>query len=238
MCVCVCVYVCLVSGDTAEERVAIEAPSYWLELVGYFPNTVFVLHFVGPEVSAERHGRTIVLGPRLSLRFFRGGVGDYVAGELAPDVEHTLESIQVLSATTVLVAFNPGFGAGFPELALAWLQDLVGLCSLRIPCIMTCANDYSDLKGELAMLDHFLKPQFLFQPQTNPFRAVSTFRAAEGDSEWSSSSSHVYAFRGFAHGRSHSIVDFDDAQAVERQVTQICKTLIMNSSSRCISAAK
>ena len=210
---------------TAEERVAIEAPSYWLDLVGYFPHTTFVLHFVGPEVSAERHGRTIVLGPHLSLRFFRGGVGDYVAGELSSDLEHTLESVQALSTTTILVAFNPGFGAGFPQLAFAWLQDLIGLCSLRIPCIMTCANDYSDLRGELTMLDHFVKPQFLFQPQSNPFRAVSTFRAAEGDTEWSSSSSHVYAFRGFAHGRSQPVVDFDEAEAVKRQVTHICKTL-------------
>jgi hypothetical protein len=62
--------------------------------------------------------------------------------------------------------------------------DLVTLINANYPIIFTQANDYSDQRGELRVLETIFnnKIRFIIEPQENPFRAV-TYYHEEGRRE-------------------------------------------------------
>ena len=71
--------------------------------------------------------------------------------------------------------------------------------------IFTCANDYSDLRGEMLVFK-LLQARLVSSPQRCPFkaativRAPSSERSANGGVEWSCSSCYLYAVRGRTEG--------------------------------------
>ena len=80
------------------------------------------------------------------------------------------------------------------------LPDLVALLRLGLVAVFTCAIDYSDLRGELALFQT-LHAQLVLAPQRNPFKAATVVRESEAERcEWSCSSSYVYAVCGRADG--------------------------------------
>jgi hypothetical protein len=53
---------------------------------------------------------------------------------------------------TVTTGFNTGMGGGGGALARAWSADLVDVLRRPgTPAVFTAANDYADLRGELAV---------------------------------------------------------------------------------------
>ena len=69
--------------------------------------------------------------------------------------------------------------------------------------IFTCANDYSDLRGETLVFDKVFQGRvnYFMQPQENPFRAVTHY-TAEGRKEgsWSCGQTHLYGLQGWKEG--------------------------------------
>ena len=65
---------------------------------------------------------------------------------------------------TVAMGFNPGFGAGIPQLMKSWTKSLIQLATLGIPAIFSQANDYSDLNGELRLLKRVVGVRFVLTP--------------------------------------------------------------------------
>lgn len=56
-----------------------------------------------------------------------------------------LQGRQVLA-----VLYNTGCTTGDTALRASWEGDLKELLGRGFPCVFTCANDHSDLKGEIA----------------------------------------------------------------------------------------
>ena len=78
------------------------------------------------------------------------------------------------------IGFNTGMGGGGGELARGWAADLVrALSRPNTPAAFTAANDYADLRGELAAF-RALGARFAVEPSANPFRAY-THTVGEGD---------------------------------------------------------
>jgi hypothetical protein len=129
-----------------------------------------------------------LINDRLSGEFFKGSVQDFIdhVGEAALPQENT-----------IFIGYNPGFGSGYDVLLESWCVDLTSLFSMNRPVVFTQANDYSDQRGELRVLQSIFedKANFIIMPQANPFRAV-TYYHEEGKKEtsWSCSSTHLYAF--------------------------------------------
>ena len=90
---------------------------------------------------------------------------------------------------TVFVAFNPGFGSGNGELMFSWAQDLRLLCAKGALLICTCANDYSDLRGETTLLNAFIGARYVVVPQRCPFQAASCMLDESNQNMWTSVSS-------------------------------------------------
>lgn len=123
------------------------------------------------------------LHPRAAV--FRGTWHDY----------HDVEA--PAPAGTVLVGMNTGFGSGNPKLMAEWIGDVLDLVSFGAPAAFTCANDHSDVRGELAVLRQIAGARVAVPPSRNPFAAASTFVAGDGDSAYSCANAFVYAVNGF-----------------------------------------
>ena len=177
------------ASSRAEERLMRDS-TYWHELVHFLPGVHIELVFVGPEIDHARHGRTTKHHACLSSRCFHGTLGEL----LRKEPRYTADD-------TIVVGFNPGFGnasAGMARggfaLMQSWLPDLCALLENGFVGIFTCANDYSDLRGELAIFRQLLKAEFVLPPQKNPFKAATVVRESDDDAcEWSCSSCYVYA---------------------------------------------
>ena len=170
----------------------------WHELLHFFPAARLELVFVGPEIAPASHNRRTSHGPRLSARRFHGTLGELLRAE----PQHTAES-------SIVVGYNTGFGnassgmakGGF-ALMTSWLPDLLAVLRLGLVAIFTCANDYSDLRGELAIMKSVLHAQLVLPPSRNPFKAATVVREThESDvCEWSCSSCFLYAVCGRDEG--------------------------------------
>ena len=78
------------------------------------------------------------------------------------------------------------------------------LFGLNYRVVFTCANDYSDLRGETLTIDRVFKGRvnYFLAPQANPFRAVTHY-TAEGRKEgsWSCGQTHFYGLQGWKEGQ-------------------------------------
>lgn len=183
-------FVVLVIGASskAEERLLRDS-NYWEELLHFVPSTKVELVFVGPEIEAIYHGERVERG-RLTARCFRGTLGQLLHAE----PHHSAE-------TTVAVGFNTGMGSGLYPLMNSWLPDLLALLRHQFVAIFSCANDYSDLNGELMVFRELLRANVIVPPQKNPFKAATVVREdAREKCEWSCSSSYIYAVCGRTQG--------------------------------------
>ncbi|KAL1521167.1 hypothetical protein AB1Y20_022720 [Prymnesium parvum] len=177
------------ASSTAEERLARDS-NYWPELLHALPpHASLVLSFVGPEIEASYPPRPLVAG-RLSARAYRGTLGELLRAEP-----------HLTAANTLLVGFNTGMGSGLFPLMRSWLPDLLLVLSRRIVALFTCANDYSDLAGELLVWRTLLRARLALPPVENPFRAATVVREdSRAACEWSCSSCYYYAVCGAEEG--------------------------------------
>ena len=83
-----------------------------------------------------------------------------------------------------------------------WLPDLLTLLRRGLVAVFTCANDYSDLRGELAIWKTLLRAQIVLPPMKNPFKAATVVRESNDVDvcEWSCSSCYTYAVCGREDG--------------------------------------
>jgi hypothetical protein len=172
---------------SAEERL-FTSTNYFHELTNFYPNTEFKLHFVGPELSPGIHLKSHTHSERLSGTFYRGPVSEFLLEQTLP------------AESTLFIGYNPGYGSGYDLLLNSWALDLAQLLNLGHPICFTQANDYSDQRGELKVLETLFegKVKFLIEPHENPFRAV-TYYHEEGKKEtsWSCSNTHLYVIQGW-----------------------------------------
>lgn len=211
---CVRVYMCRLFSD-------------WHELAHFFPGASLELVFVGPEISPAQHGRRSVhCDGRLVARCFHGTLGELLVAEPG---RHDKER-------AVVVGFNTGFGnasdgmakGGF-SLMTGWLPDLLAILRLGLVAIFTCANDYSDLRGELAIWKTLLHASLVLPPVRNPFKAATVVRESNDVEvcEWSCSSCFAYAVCG-CEDDSPPLPAPADAAALEelkRRLRKMGKTL-------------
>ena len=213
------------ASSKAEERLMRET-TYWHELLHYFPGANLELVFVGPEINTRDHGKKTQHGPRLVARCFHGTLGDLLRAE--PN-RHSPEQ-------SIVVGFNPGFGncsdgmakGGF-ALMSSWLPDLCDILRLGLVAVFTCANDYSDLRGELALWQTLLHADLVLQAQRNPFKAATVVRESNELEvcEWSCSSSYVYAVCGREDGAPPlpSVGDKAAEEALKKEMRKMAKKL-------------
>jgi len=94
------------------------------------------LYIVGPEMSTTQDLSQ-------DVNIYQGTVKSFFR-----------ERIDLLSANTIVVGLNCGFGNWenpLPrrfDLLYEWLPDLYFLTGTKLPLIFACANDYADLAGE------------------------------------------------------------------------------------------
>lgn len=203
----------IIAGASAKtEQFISEHTAYWRETIVAAPQPRGGVHlaFVGPDARDAAIRR---LAPSLTASARRETAGSYLAR--LPD-----------EASVVFIGFNTGMGGGGGELARGWAADLVrALSRPNTPAAFTAANDYADLRGELAAF-RALGARFAVEPSANPFRAYThtvgegdgpaglrerASDAAEGGERWSCANAFRYVVRGFADGRGPS-AGLTDAQ--------------------------
>ena len=139
---------------------------------------------------------------RMKYHTFKGTSRDFFKAHssLLPIATTTTTSSSSASngggTDTVCIGFNCGFGnfdnlgSNRYDLFASWYADLSFLTAIQnMPCIFTCANDYSDLKGELAILLQCLGSQLVSLPTKSEYHCASTFVSEESASSSSSSAS-------------------------------------------------
>ena len=179
------------ASSKAEERLMRES-TYWLELTHHLRGIDVNLVFVGPEINPSRHGKSTCHGA-LILRCFHGTLGDLFRAE----PHHSAENTIVIGFNTGMGNTSAGMAKGGFVLMQSWLPDLVELLRLGMVGIFTCANDYSDLRGELSIFVQLLAAEMVLPPMRNPFKAATIVRESDSERcEWSCSSCFLYAIRG------------------------------------------
>lgn len=137
----------------AEERLFCTT-NYFEELTNFFPRNKFKFYFCGPEQSAQRSDKTVMKNDRLSAFFYRATTGEFLLDNYESD-EEIKRKLPI--ENTLFIGFNPGFGCGYEELLRSWCKDLIMMFNLGYKIVFTCANDYSDLKGETLIFQHVFK---------------------------------------------------------------------------------
>jgi len=196
-------FVLVGAAARAEQRVAADT-NYFDELACEWSDEDVVLWFVGPEISSRGacvSNKRSDLPTNLSLHFHRGTVqslfGDEggLRGVLPCEVD-------------MFIGFNAGFGSfvesKMSNLLLEWLDDLHFLADSCVPVAFTCANDYGDVQGEVAVMSKIVGARFVVAPRENPF-AMATTLLGEGvtpemveknGSGWSRGNAFWYAICG------------------------------------------
>ena len=209
------------ASSKAEERLMRET-SYWHELLHFFPKAKLELVFVGPEIAAASHGkRTEHAGGRLTSRCFHGTLGELLNAE----PRHNSDDTIVVGYNTGMGNASAGMAKGGFALMTGWLPDLIALLRLGLVAVFTCANDYSDLRGELVIFSKLLHAQVVLPPQRNPFKAATVVRESHelDKCEWSCSSCFLYAVCGREEG-APSLPPPGDAAALEELKKLVRKT--------------
>ena len=189
--------ICIGCSSKAEERILRETNCF-MEILYYFQHVILVeLILVGPEIS-----ETI---ERLQYIDGKGKSSTWIASLYkGTSIDFFRANPRYISQSTIVVGINCGYGNfdnPMPKrynLLVEWLPDLFFLTGLKLPVIFTCANDYSDLFGELTVMIKILGAKFISMPQENPFSFASTFIAEEGshtENDYSRGNSYYYAIQ-------------------------------------------
>ena len=183
------------ASSKAEERLTRDS-DYWQEVGHFFPSSSIELVFVGPEIATSSHGKSTKLASKLKARRFHGTLGEL----LAKETFHTAESSIVVGFNTGMGNASEGMAKGGYALMQSWLPDLLAMLRLGLVSVFTCANDYSDLRGELSIFQT-LHAELILPPRRNPFKAATVVRESDAERcEWSCSSCFMYAVCGRQEG--------------------------------------
>lgn len=176
------------------------------------------IYLIGPEISETKENFDVIqksfssemksntLEPhRMSFHLYKGTTSSFIK-----------ERRELLHQTssTVIIGYNCGFG-NFDNnyhqkpteeaillkyrLLLDWIYDLSVMTQLlqKVPSIFFCANEYSDVKGEIQILLHIFGMEIIAEPCENPFSMASTMVADHaGGEDYSRGNSFYYAFQG------------------------------------------
>lgn len=183
----------VVLGATARAEMRVWLGSkYWQELSHLYAGRCAEIrfHFVGPELDETPDGSAHRIDPPCATGFFEA------RPELTP-------------SNTVCAIFNGGFGnfvaSGHgASLFWSWWPDLQFLAKRKFLCVFFCANDYADLKGEIAIHCTLLRSELVLPPQRNPFSMATVYTGDAGakgagkgkQDEWFCGNSYVYATLG------------------------------------------
>ena len=113
--------------------------------------------------------------------------------------EH-LSAEGLTTENTVIYGCNTGCGSGNLELMRSWASELHGLVTARYLCIMSCANTWGDLRGELLLLETSLRAKVVMAPSRNPFKGTVVAQSERVESsglrKWFCANYCLYAFQG------------------------------------------
>lgn len=186
--------------------------SVWLDIAHYFPETKVRIYFVGLEASTTE---SIPCEPsNLTCNTVKGSLDDLK--KIHPEVFVDLTS-------TLFTVFNGGFGnfaeSNHYELLWSWLPDLQWLIESQLPLFFTCANDYGDVRGEVAVMKA-LGAKFIIPPQENKFSFATTLVGEEGSSDkhYSRGNSFFYAVSGVDRESSSNLEQHADRSMLQRLV--------------------
>eukprot|EP01064_Diplonema_japonicum_P005563 TRINITY_DN13702_c0_g1_i1.p1 TRINITY_DN13702_c0_g1~~TRINITY_DN13702_c0_g1_i1.p1 ORF type:complete len:338 (+),score=50.82 TRINITY_DN13702_c0_g1_i1:712-1725(+) len=129
------------------------------------------------------------LSQHVSVKVFKGTLHDY------------LEKENFNTSSTVVYGCNTGFGSGNPPLMESWVPDLSRLASSAFLCLMSCANTWSDLRGEVLLLQTMYNVDLCLAPASNPFKAVTVKQDEAPEpttsiQKWYCANYCLYAFKG------------------------------------------
>ena len=202
--------VCIGTSSKAEGRICRETNCFH-EISYIFENIKRInVHFVGPEMIETSSAPKQVKNNNLYVSEFRGTSKDFFRAN--PDL--------LLGNSTVVFGINCGFGnwenpgpARF-SLLMQWLPDLYFLTGTKMPLFFTCANDYADLSGEVALMQHIMGSTFIVPPGRNPFSFASTLvppgkESSTNDKDYSCGNSFFYGVQGHDKSRRKTIATGD-----------------------------
>lgn len=205
--------VCVGASSKAEGRVLNETNCF-KELSYIFSNIDDIqLYLVGPEMAASTP-QARMIASNLHATEFRG-----TSKEFFRQSPHLL-----MGSSTVVVGVNCGFGNWenpLPvrfNLLMEWLPDLYFLTGTKIPLLFTCANDYADLSGEVAVMQHVMGSCFIVAPGRNPFSYASTLippgkdgKGGDNGSDYSCGNSFLYGVQSHDKSRRQKVAVGDVA---------------------------
>jgi hypothetical protein len=205
--------VCVGTSSKAEGRVLNETNCF-TELSYIFSSIADIhLHLVGPEMDTTSL-RPRQLAGNLRVSEYRGTSKDFF--RQAP--------LLLLGSSTVVIGINCGFGNWenpLPvrfNLLMQWLPDLYFLTGTRLPLLFTCANDYADLSGEVAVMQHVMGSSFLVTPGRNSLSYASTLvppGETAGADDYSCGNSFIYGVQGHDKSR-RQVIKVGDVTALMR----------------------
>ncbi len=137
------IVIVLGSSRRAEERTA-RSTKVWFEISNRFPNVQIELYLVGPEMSDSY---LMINDSYLKIRAFKGTFLSFT---------RAFPSAVADPSILLFLVCNGGFG-NFVEsnnfsLLWSWFPDLRELLNSGAHIVFTCANDYGDAKGEVAVM--------------------------------------------------------------------------------------
>ena len=211
----------VIAGATAhaEQRLLFDT-NYWME-IGYVYKNIpkIYLHFVGPEAataatlkksfttkkinknsngkkSKKKNKKNKPMAPRVTkntcVEHFRGTSIDFFKQNPL-----LLNQNEKATRATIVIGFNPGFGSGNAPIVASWTKDLLTLSDTNVPIIFTQANDYSDLVGELLVLQQIVGSKFVMTPTRNAFPMATTAHEPGRRESWSCGNSFTYTIQGW-----------------------------------------
>lgn len=148
--------------------------------------------------SASEGAMPIRIAKNMTCKIFVGTSDEFFDSHPSLSKYYSLDLESRTFRMTVAMGFNPGFGAGIPQLMRSWTKSLIQLATLGIPAIFSQANDYSDLNGELRLLKGVVGVRFVLTPTKNPFAMATVAQGrVNGKNGWSCGNSYIYAFQNF-----------------------------------------
>lgn len=221
----------VVAGATASaEQRLVHDSGYWAELGLAYSEWTVELIFVGPECDPNFLARR---APRLASNMTSSALRSSVAALLQARPELCRwdpGSKSSPAAITVIMGYNPGFGSGSAALMRSWAPDLQQIAASGLPCIFSQANDYSDVRGELAVLRHVVGARWVSAPMRNPFHMATTTTSGPANATdgrgWSCGNSFLYAIQGFAGGQAGPKLNLADETVAGRVFAVLEKALV------------
>jgi hypothetical protein len=243
----------IVAGATAhaEQRLLFDT-NYWAEIGHVYKDVARIhLHFVGPEAASrttlektyttkslpnkksgkKRNKRKHKpLQPRVAsnttVTHFVGPTTDFLqqhAHLIERDEEETEGHLSRATHTTVMVGFNPGFGSGNGPIVGSWTSDLLKIMHHHVPIVFTQANDYSDLRGELLVLQKIVGTKFVMTPLRNPFPMATVAQEPNKLESWSCGNSFLYSVQGYVNKEAvrRSMVYMKEPKTLARNLAQV-----------------